>query len=101
MNVEDAFKQLTVALSGVGKKLRPYIAFFVFLFLAGIYAFMVLKISEYSNPKVGDDEVLSEVTALPSPKIDEEAIKKLQSLKDNSVNVQTLFEIGRENPFNE
>lgn len=83
------------------RKLRPYVGVLLFLFFAFIYGYMILQISTYSNPHIDEADVLSEVKSSPTPRIDEEAVKKLQSLKDNSVNVQTLFEEDRTNPFQE
>jgi len=79
--------------------LRKYASVLTFLLFTGIYGYMVFQINSFSNPVVDEAEVLSEAKALPVPRIDEESAKKLQSLEDNSVNVQTLFEQGRTNPF--
>ncbi len=88
-------------LKGLGAKLRPYAGVSLFLLLAGIYGFMVVRINALSNPAVDSSTVLTQVKSTPAPRIDAEAAKRLQELKDNSVNVQTLFEQGRTNPFSE
>lgn len=80
---------------------RLYLGVFVFLLLAGVYGFIVLQINTLSNPVVDNSAVLSEAKSSPTPRIDDEAAKQLEALKDNSVNVQTLFEQGRTNPFEE
>jgi len=78
-----------------------YAGFLIFLLFAVAYGYLLLKIDKYSNPVVSKDEVLQELTALPSFNIDEDAANKLLLLEDNSVNVQTLFREGRTNPFQE
>jgi len=60
---------------------------------------MVVQINVLSNPEPDEDEVATSSASVP--RIDDEAIRQLQTLKDNSVNVQTLFEQGRTNPFTE
>jgi hypothetical protein len=96
-----SLKQLTAVFGATSKKLQQFVGFFIFLILAALYAFVIVRISQYSNPVVTDNEVTSKVAASPTPKIDQDAANKLKSLEDNSVNVQTLFDQGRINPFGE
>lgn len=98
---EINLKSLKPAVGGLFNKLQKYAAVLIFLLFTGIYGYMILKINTLSNPAIDDSDVIAEVKALPTPKIDESAVKKLQSLEDNSVNVQALFDQGRTNPFNE
>ena len=88
---------LTKMFGGLGK----YFGFFVFMLIAGAYAYTVFTINSLSNPDINQSEVLAETLSLPVPRVDDEAARQLQTLKDNSVNVQTLFEQGRTNPFQE
>lgn len=88
-------------LLGLLQKLRPYVGVMIFLLLAATYGFIIMRINSLSNPAVDPSAVLTEVTATPTPRIDANAAEQLQSLKDNNVNVQTLFEEGRTNPFQE
>ena len=83
------------------RKLRPYAGVALFLLLAGVYGFIVLRINSLSNPTIDTSAVVSEAKSTPVPRIDADAAKQLEALKDNSVNVQTLFEQNRTNPFNE
>lgn len=93
-------KSLRAGLGGLAKVFGRYASVLLFLLFMGVYSYIVFQINTLSNPAVSDDEIAGQVETLPTPRIDEEAARKLQSLKDNSVNVQTLFEQGRTNPFN-
>lgn len=88
-------------IASAGRKLRPYIGVGIFLLCAAVYGYIILQINKYSNPVIDDSEVISQTKATPTPRIDKVAAEKLESLKDNSVNVQTLFDKGRTNPFGE
>jgi hypothetical protein len=79
--------------------LKPYGAVMIITLFAMVYAFVVLRINSLSNALVDDNAVSAQVKASPSLRIDPQAVQQLQSLKDNSVNVQTLFEDQRTNPF--
>ena len=96
-----AIKSPLPILAAWGRKLRPYVGVILFLFFAAVYGYIVLKINSYSNPVIDESDVISEAKASPTPRIDETAAQKLESLKDNSVNVQTLFDESRTNPFQE
>ena len=78
---------------------KPYSAVLFVVLFALVYAFVVLRISSLSNAPVDDSAVTDQVKASPSLRIDPQAVQQLESLKDNSVNVQTLFEDQRTNPF--
>lgn len=92
---------LVKLLKKLANRLRPYIGVLFFLLFAGVYGFIVLQINALSNAPVDDTAVSSQVKNSAVPRIDAKAIKQLEALKDNSVNVQTLFETGRTNPFQE
>ena len=70
------------------------------VFVAGIYGYMTYQIFILSNVTPSNSDVNSEVTSL-TPHIDLNVVQQLESLKDNSVNVQTLFDQARQNPFSE
>lgn len=94
-------KSPLAALSDASRKVRPYVGVLLFLLFAGAYGYTVMQINSLSNPQVDSSAVTAEVKSSPTPRIDDQAIRQLESLKDNSVNVQALFEQGRTNPFQE
>jgi hypothetical protein len=71
--------------------------FIVFIGLA--YGSLLFQVQAIYNSQPTQDAIAAQVKASQVPKIDETAIKQLQSLQDNSVNVQTLFNEARSNPF--
>jgi len=68
-------------------------------FVLLIYGFVLLRINSLSNPQPSSDSVTSQVEAAHVPRIDESVVKQLESLHNNSVNVQSLFNETRSNPF--
>lgn len=70
------------------------------VFVLVVYGYVSFKIISYSNPSTNTGAVDTQVTSL-TPRIDESLVNQLQSLKDNSVNVRTLFDEARKNPFAE
>ena len=85
----------------LARKLQPYLNVMLFMVFAAVYVFMIMKINSLSDAPVDENAVLEQVNASPAPRIDSKAVDQLQTLKDNSVNVQTLFEENRSSPFQE
>lgn len=88
-------------------KINPWIAtlrrfsFVLFLGLVVIiYGFIVLRINALSSAEPSNDSVTSQVQAAHVPHIDQKVVNQLESLHNNSVNVQALFNESRSNPFN-
>jgi len=79
--------------------LRRYSLIIFIVFVASLYGFLVFRISTLSNAQPSQDAVSSQVKKAKVPHIDESVVKQLQSLEDNSVNVKTLFNQARNNPF--
>ena len=90
---------IPAALQRLGKKLSSYKVFIFFLAVASLYGYIIWRINTYSNAPASASEVSAQTTA--QPHIDRTTIDKIQSLQDNSVNVQSLFDAARQNPFNE
>ncbi len=76
----------------------------VLIFLVSIfaiYAMLTLRINLLNNKEPDSADVASQLQTIPRPKIDENTIEKIQQLQDNSVEVKTLFNSARKNPFQE
>jgi hypothetical protein len=89
---------------GAGKafsRVMPYTGLLFFVMLSLMYAYVILQINNLSSAPVDDNTVTTEISKSPSLHVDPAAAGQLQSLKDNSSNVQTLFEQSRTNPFQE
>lgn len=76
-----------------------YASISFFLLIACVYGFVIMRINTLSNiqPSQSDIDAQSKSTAIP--RVDPKVAEQLESLEDNSVNVQTLFDQARNNPF--
>ena len=82
----------------VNKARRFSVVGFV-VFVALLYGFLFLRINGLNDIQPSSDSVTGQVQAAGVPHIDESVVKQLESLHDNSVNVRTLFNDARKNPF--
>lgn len=98
MNQDLSIRTLLPALKAKAKGVVRYAGLLLFIFIAGAYIFILLRINMVatSDPDTGTTQ--AEVQKLH---VNESVVSQLQQLKDNSVSVQTLFDQARSNPFNE
>lgn len=79
--------------------LQRYSVVIFIVFVAVLYSFLVLRINTLSSAQPTEEAISSQVKAAKVPHVDEEVVKQLKSLEDNSVSVKTLFNKARNNPF--
>lgn len=101
-------KNNDITLSGItkmfkasGKQFVRHSAFLFFVLLAIIYSYIIFSINDLSGVSPDQATLSRSPSATAQPHIDPKVVQKLQSLQDNSVNVQTLFDQARQNPFQE
>jgi hypothetical protein len=86
----------------IGRKLlalKKYSSIAFLLLVIGIYGFIVYRIHLIGNEQPANTVISTQVKGSHVPQVDQAIVKKLETLQDNSVNVQTLFEQARNNPF--
>jgi hypothetical protein len=76
--------------------------FSVVMFLglvAILYGFVFLRVNTLNGTEPSQASIDEQVQAAQVPHIDESTVRQLESLQNNSVNVQALFNEARSNPF--
>jgi hypothetical protein len=94
-------KNIPAKLAPVLRMLRSYIAVIFIVVIGLMYAFLILRVNQLAQSEPGDDAVAERLETTTRPKIDEESAAKLEALEDQNVQVQTLFNQARNNPFSE
>ena len=98
-------KMKKLSLRELFKKIITFIKRFMLvifiLFLAGVYGYIGWRIVSLSQVQPDETAVTSKLKTAGVPRIDQETLTKLQRLQDNSVEVKTLFDKARSNPFQE
>jgi hypothetical protein len=82
------------------QSVTKYAGILFFSLIAIIYAFVLLRINTLSNAQPSDAEITSNAT-VQKLRVDKNVVEQIQQLQDNSVNVQSLFDNARSNPFQE
>ncbi|HWB39469.1 MAG TPA: hypothetical protein VG604_04520 [Candidatus Saccharimonadales bacterium] len=86
----------------LGQLLQVRVMLF-FVFVGLVYGYTIVKMNNLSdvNPSSSDVTSAVQTSQQSSPRIDQAVVDKIERLKDNSVNVQSLFNQARSNPFQE
>ncbi len=82
-----------------GRLIVKYSGFIVILLALCAYGFIVYRIGALTNKEPNEDEVASQLDTLKKPTVDQNTINKIQQLEDSNVQVKTLFDQARDNPF--
>jgi zona occludens toxin (predicted ATPase) len=98
-NKDLKLKGLSGSLKQVFSKINAYKVFIFFLLVAATYGYILWRINVFSNAPADPAQEAAQKSA--QPHIDAATVEKIQSLQDNSVSVQSLFDSARQNTFNE
>ena len=96
-NKDLNLSELPAQLGALLRRVSAYKVFIFFMLVASLYGYIVWRINVLSNtpPATSDEQAATQAH------IDQETVDKLQSLQDNSVSVQSLFDTARQDPFQE
>jgi len=81
--------------------LARYTTLWFALLLVAVYGFVLFRIQAAQSATPSTDDVSSQLQATTTPHVDPQVVSQMQSLQDHSVNVKTLFDQARDNPFKE
>lgn len=86
-------------LTDIANKIKKFVWLIVLIFFFIIYGFVLLKINNFQTQQPSTLVVNSDLKTTPQPAINPSVVKQLETLKNNSVSVQALFNQARQNPF--
>ncbi len=99
--MKDKLDILSAKIMPLIDKFRRYKTFIFLIVLLIIYGFLVIRINTLNNKEPSDTDVTTKLQTVSRPKIDQSIVDKIQQLQDNSVQVKSLFNSARNNPFQE
>lgn len=92
-------KTLKYKAAGLLKRAYRYALVGFIVFIALVYGYIYYRLTTLNNAQPSPDAVTSQVSGSQAPVIDKAAVSQLESLQNNSVSVQSLFNQERTNPF--
>jgi len=94
----DTIKAKGIAFLHVAQRYMVLIFILVFV---GIYGFLVFRINTLTASEPSDEAIQERLKTVQRPRIDQNAVDKINQLQAQNIEAQTLFEQARNNPFNE
>lgn len=92
---------LRSSLAPAGLFIKSYMLLWFVILLAAVYGFVLYNIQAAVTAEPSQTAIDAKVQSTATPHVDPEVVQQMQSLQDHSVNVQTLFDQARSNPFQE
>ena len=81
------------------QKVSKYKAYIAGITLLLIYGYLLWHITSLNAAQPSSSSITEQANPLATARIDQQVVNQLQSLSNNSVNVQSLFDQARNNPF--
>ena len=94
-------QSLASSLAPLKAFLGRYLAVWFILLIAAVYGFVLYNIQTAVTAEPSQSAIDAKVQSTATPHVDPEVVQQMQSLQDHSVNVQTLFNQARSDPFQE
>ena len=81
--------------------LNKYRTFLIMMIVIGLFGFIFYRIVTYNQVAPSDTAIEEQLSNSQRPKIDKTVVDKLQNLETQNIQVQSLFNQARDNPFKE
>ncbi len=94
-------KDIPAKLGPIVKGLSKYLVFIFIMTVMIIYGYLVFHINTLASQEPAEDAVAERLKTVSRPRIDEDTLTKIEQLEDQNIQVQTLFQQARDNPFTE
>lgn len=101
MKLQFNIKDLSNKLQPLVQKARRYIILIFILSLALVFGFLLIRIGMLAESEPSQTAIDEKLTSVKRPKVDQNAIDKIKQLEETNVEVQSLFNQARDNPFQE
>lgn len=97
---EDLEKTLN-KISPLVSFLKRYTVLIFILGFLGVYAYLVVRVNTLVQTEPTAAQLTDKLKDIKRTKIDQSVIKSIEQLQDQNIEVKSLFEHARDNPFSE
>jgi predicted negative regulator of RcsB-dependent stress response len=92
---------LTQQIQPAVRFVKKYKKFLFSMIVLAMLGFLVFRINQLATAEPSEAMIDEKLQTVTRPKLDQEVIDRIQQLQDQNVEVQSLFDQARKNPFNE
>lgn len=101
MNQENILETVTTKARSLAEAVRKHIFVLCVVLFVALYGYLLLQINQLNNAQPSDSEISQSLSTVKRPRIDQNAADKMSQLEDQNIQVKSLFEQARNNPFQE
>ena len=101
LNPNIDYKVIFSRLPTLINKLKKYSLFIAMFTVVGAYGFLLFQIRTFANKQPSAGNVQAKLQGLNTPTVDQALVEKIQKLEETHVEIKTLFDQARDNPFQE
>ena len=69
------------------------------LFVAVIFGFLTLNIASFANREPTDTQIEERLSGSRGITLKDDVVQKIEALQDHNISLESLFDNGRDNPF--
>lgn len=80
---------------------RRYVVLIFILGFLGVYTYLVMRVNTLVQTEPTAAQLNDKLQDIKRTKIDQSAIQSIERLQDQNIEVKSLFEQARDNPFSE
>lgn len=94
-------KDIVAKLQNFSIFIKTYVMFVFVLVVFLIFSFFVFRINQINNLEPTATEIEEKLQTVQRPKIDKAVLDKIEQLQGQNIEVRSLFDQARKNPFSE
>lgn len=94
-------KIILAKLGPILEYIRKYKTILIIVTVVSIFGFIFYRIGYFNSSEPSEDAIEEKLKTSQRPKIDKAIVEKLENLESQNIQVQSLFNQARENPFKE
>lgn len=99
--MKPAIEKLSNSARPIITRLKKYGAFVAIIGFLSLYVYMVQRIGSLIQDEPSQSTVDSTIKPVNRLKVDEEAVQQMTELESQNIEIQSLFDQARQNPFTE
>lgn len=80
---------------------KRYVKFMFFIGMLFIAIFLVYRINQFNSLEPSEDAVSEKLQTVQRPRLDPAALETIKQLETQNIEVQSIFDQARNNPFSE
>ncbi len=94
-------KNISSKLQSYLSMLKKYVVFVFAITILLIFSFFVVRINQISRSEPTEQQIEEKLQTVQRPRIDQAVLDKIEELQGQNIEVKSLFDQARNNPFSE